>query len=68
MPQLRDLKKLINKLKPKQILLSNKKNVYYDIFIDRSNLPKNYHQLEVNTFLTYKVSSHVFSKNLREQN
>lgn len=39
MPQ--NLKKnLTNNLKPKQILLSNKKSVYQDIFIDRSNLQK----------------------------
>lgn len=69
MPQ--NLKKnLTNNLKPKQLLLSNKKSVYQDIFIDRSNLQKNYHQLEFKTFLTCRISSHVFRKtfNLREQN
>lgn len=69
MPQ--NLKKnLTNNLKPKQLLLSNKKSVYQDIFIDRSNLQKNYHRLEFKTFLTCRIFSHVLSNafNLREQN
>lgn len=68
MPQ--NFKKSNQQFKTKANILSNKKSVYLDIFIDRSNLQKNYYQLEFKTFLTCRIFSHVLSNafNLREQN
>lgn len=68
MPQ--NFKKSNQQFKTKANTFIKKKSVYQDIFIDRSNLQKNYHQLEFKTFLTCRIFSHVLSNafNLREWN